>query len=370
VYGSTAPNNGAIICSLDDPWNPHFVGQYHGNYLHDGFVRGDTLWGSEIYQGQFSVIDISDKSQPVLLATQPTPGAFNHNSGLSKNSKFLFTTDEKPSTPLGAFDVSDLSDIKLTDRYYPSQKPNAEVHNVRVFGDDFLICPSYGGQLTIVDASDPYNLIETAYAVVGTSLVWDADPYLPSGIVFACAKNEGLFIFKPTYVHAARLQGTVTDATTGLPLINAKVFVEGVPNADTTNISGKYATGSAVPGSYSIRAERSGYNTLTINNVALTSGNTATLDIAMEPSNVATDEALEGNNNVKIYPTPAHGNFWVEFTGPAPAGNIELYDAAGKMVQKSTIEGKRNQINAQRLPPGVYWVKTAGQVAGQVHITE
>ena len=131
------------------------------------------------------------------------------------------------------FDVSDLENITLLDTYKPSQKPASEVHNVRVKGS-FLINPSYGGQLTIVYATRPANLIETGWAVVGTSLVWDADPYLPSGIVFATAKNEGLFIFQPTYQHAAWFEGIVLDSITGKPLVDAKVVVQNTPNADTT----------------------------------------------------------------------------------------------------------------------------------------
>jgi choice-of-anchor B domain-containing protein len=370
VFGSTAPNNGAIICSLDDPWNPTFVGQYQGNYLHDGFIRGDTLWGSEIYQGQFSVIDISDKSQPVLLATQPTPGAFNHNTGLSKNSHYLFTADEKTFTPLGAFDVTDLDNITLTDIYYPSQKPASMVHNVRVFGDDFLICPSYGGQLTIVDASDPYNLIETAWAVVGTSLVWDADPYLPSGIIFAGAKNEGFFIFKPTYVRAARLQGTVTDAATGASLNHAKIFLINTPNADTTGMNGKYATGAASGGSYSIRAEKEGYDTLIINNVLLTNNTVQTVDIALQPSAVGTGDLQKTDNKVNVYPTLVKGSFWVAFAEEQPMTRIELIDVNGKVVYQSTVSGKQNQIFTGQLLPGMYWVKTAGVVAGQITVID
>ncbi|MEO6037642.1 MAG: choice-of-anchor B family protein, partial [Saprospiraceae bacterium] len=198
IFGGGNVTSGATIADLTDPWNPHIVGKYTLNYVHDGFIRGDTLWTSEIGLGQFGVVNIADRTDPQLIITQPTPGGVNHNTGLSDDSKYLFTTGETPGAPLGAFDVSHLENITLVDRYFPSQKPTSEVHNVRVFGD-YLLNPAYGGQLTIVDATYPDNLIETAWTIMGNSLVWDADPYLPSGIVFATAKNEGLFIFQPTY---------------------------------------------------------------------------------------------------------------------------------------------------------------------------
>jgi hypothetical protein len=129
------------------------------------------------------------------LPRNPLPGAFNHNSGLNDAGNVLFTTDEVADAPLAAFDVSDLENITLLDTYKPTRKPTGEVHNVRVIRD-FLVNPSYRGQLTIVDATQPDNMVEIGWDSLGTSLVWDADAYLPSGIIFATAKKEGLFARK------------------------------------------------------------------------------------------------------------------------------------------------------------------------------
>jgi choice-of-anchor B domain-containing protein len=367
VYGNNTSGSvsGANIFSLQDPWNPVFMGNYAGNYLHDGFVRGDTLWGSEIYQGQFSVVDISDRTNPVLLATHPTPGKFNHNTELSKTGQFLFAADEVPSAPLAAFDVSDLSNITLTDIYLCSQKPAGEVHNVRHFGDDYLICPSYQGQLTIVDASDPYNLIETAWANLGTSLVWDANPYLPSGIVFATAKNEGLYIYQPTYVRAGRLTGTVRDASTGLPLLNAKVFVEGTPNADTTDINGYYATGAALASTYTIRAERQGYFTQTLSQ-SLANGQQATLDINLVPEPVSSQEDV-ADVAVQVFPTVNNGTFHVRLAPQLASKKplMRIFDATGRQVWQQKAAGTEHDLNLS-LAPGAYRLVVGGLVCSVV----
>lgn len=279
IFGGT--QSGAVICDLADPWNPEVKSIYKLNYIHDGYIRNDTLWASEIYAGQFAVIDVSDKTNPKVLATQSTPGRFNHNSWLSDDSKILFTADEKPNTPLGAFDVSDLGNITQLDLYYPSQQPTREVHNVRVL-NDFLINPSYGGQLTIVDANRPDNLIETAWASLGSSLVWDADPYLPSGILFATAKNEGLFIYQPSYQRAAYIEGRVTDTATGLPLSKVKVVVQKTLNADITKADGQFKTGAAQAGTYSVQVGKIGYKPLTVPNVAVTAGEVTWLELSIE----------------------------------------------------------------------------------------
>ena len=61
VIGANYQNGGAIIADVKtDPWNPEVVTVYDQAYCHDIFVRGDTLWGAEIYNGVFSVVDISE----------------------------------------------------------------------------------------------------------------------------------------------------------------------------------------------------------------------------------------------------------------------------------------------------------------------
>jgi hypothetical protein len=357
IFGGGNVTNGATIAELSDPWNPHIIGTYTTNYVHDGFIRGDTLWTSEIYKGWFGAVDISDKTNPVLLATQPTPGAFNHNTELSPDGKTLFTTDEKNNAPLAAFDVSALDNITLLDRYFVSQKPDRPVHNVRVFGD-FLVCPSYGGQLSIVDATRPDNLIEVAWDSLGNSLVWDADPYLPSGIVFATAKNEGLFVYQPSYQHAAWLEGMVTDSATGAPLADAKIFVVGTPNADSTNANGFYKTGNAQPGLYNVFATRPGYTPKTIANVALQTNQVTTLDIALAAGSVSVQN-IENEYFTRVSPTLFDDHLTVEIPdGKAlseGAVRARLTDFSGKIVWEKSLSDATTRIeNLKKLPAGQY----------------
>lgn len=347
--GGSGVTTGATIASLKDPWNPVIVGTYSTNYVHDGFIRGDTLWTSEIYAGQFGVVDISDRTQPKLLATQPTPGKFNHNGGLSDDNRYFFTTDEKTNSPLAAFDITELNNIKHLDDYYPSQKPSNMVHNVRVLGN-YLINPSYGGQLTIVDATYPDNLIETAWVVMGNSLVWDADPYLPSGVVFATAKQEGFFVYAPTYRRAAYLEGHVRDAVTGLPLAGATVAFKSVPNSGVTNVEGVYKTGAANAGSYLLEITKDNYQPVFLTDVQLKNGETTQLDILLTPLASASGEVFDGAA-VQVFPTC----FEEVLTFALPEGEgfftATLLDMQGK------------QVFRQVLGQGTQMVRGLGQLA-------
>lgn len=370
VFGGGDITGGCTISTLDDPWNPHIIGKYASNYVHDGFIRGDTLWTSEIYSGQFGVVDMSNLPNLQLLTTQPTPGKFNHNTELSADGNILFAADEVPYAPLASFDVSDLDNITLLDTYLASQQPAGEVHNVRVKGD-FLVNPSYRGQLTIVDATRPDNLIETGWALLGTSLVWDADPYLPSGIVFATAKNEGLFVFQPTYQHACWLEGTVRDSITGQPLVNAKVFVLNTPNADTSRADGAYKTGAALPGNYNLQVFRQGYQTKTVSGVSLETGLVTTLDIELVPEIVGV-KVPHLEQITRISPAPFRDYFNIELlpgNGLVDASAV-LRDVSGKILAEQALVTGVNRIDASLHWPAGNYLLSLRSVGREVYTTQ
>jgi choice-of-anchor B domain-containing protein len=349
VFGAKPVSNGAIICDLVDPWNPKVTGIYNGNYVHDGYIRGDTLWTGEIYAGKFGVIDVSNKVNPVKLVDQNTPGLFNHNTWLSDDSRTLFTTDERGSAPLGAFDVSDLNNIKLLDTYYPSQQPQREVHNVHVL-NDYLINPSYGGQLTIVDAHKPDNLVEIGFASLGASLVWDADPYLPSGIVFATAKNEGLSVYRAVYKRACYLEGSVKDTATGLPLHNAIVRILGTFVSDSTNTIGLFKTGYQTPGIWTVEVSCPGYLPKTYSSIQLVSGQVTNLHTELVPiANSATN--LEKVPKVQVFPNAFTDYLMVDIQSTQAEKTLfEITDLNGKFLYSALLEKGQHRIQV-----GAYW---------------
>ena len=141
IGGTNTAVNGAVVLDIHtDPWNPHYVGYYWHptasiGYIHDGFVVNDTLYGGHIYGGYFSIIDFRNKSAPVVVSTQPTPTAFNHNNWRSDDGKTIFTTDENAGSYIGAYDVSTPTNIKFLDKIRSPSGPNAIVHNTHVLND-------------------------------------------------------------------------------------------------------------------------------------------------------------------------------------------------------------------------------------------
>ncbi len=289
LFGSNlVAGEGAIILDLNsNPLNPEYVGAY-GNYIHDGFVRGDTLWGGEVYNGWFSAVDVSDKANPSILATHATPHSFTHNCWLSDNGNTLFTTDEKPGAFIASYDVSDLGNIQELDRYQSIHDIHYDVipHNTHYL-NDYLITSYYTDGVTIVDAKYPDNLIEIGFydtsPISGSSFNgdWGVYPFLPSGILLVSDIEEGLHILSPQYIRACYLEGTITDSVTSAPINNVLLEIISTTANETSNLLGQYKTGWADAGTFDVRFSKSGFITKTISGVVLQNDSITYLDVVL-----------------------------------------------------------------------------------------
>ncbi|MCB9335554.1 MAG: choice-of-anchor B family protein [Flavobacteriales bacterium] len=290
IFGANNGNGGAIILNLNVPTtDPNFeVGRYNTYYLHDGMVRGDTLWGGAINDGFLTVIDVSNKSNPTLMATKVTPSVFTHNAWISDDGHTVFTTDEKSDAYIAAYDVSDLGNITEIDRVQSNPGMNVIPHNVHVNGN-FLVTSYYRDGVTIHDASDPNNIIEVGnydtspLSGNGFNGCWGVYPWLPSGNVIASDIEGGLFVLGASYVGASYLKGNVTDLNTSNPIDGVQIELLSTNTSTNTNVIGDYSTGIATAGNYNVVFSKTGYLTDTIFNVPLTSGSTYILDVQLEP---------------------------------------------------------------------------------------
>ncbi|MBC8172484.1 MAG: choice-of-anchor B family protein [Chitinophagales bacterium] len=290
VFGSDFAGGGDLILNANtDPLDPVYAGEVDEWYIHDGFVRGDTLWAANIYEGQFSIWDISDKTTPVLLGTQSTPKNFTHNTALSDDGNYLFTTDETSNASVACYDVSDPADINLLDEFRSIPGSNSIPHNTYVRGD-FLVTAWYRDGVVITDKLHPELMIKTGYYDTspvfggsGFNGAWGVYPYFPSGIIAVSDIENGLYLLQPTYVHACYLEGNVTDEITGADLFGVNVsIVEETLAATTTDISGNYITAVQNAGTYTISFSKTGYLTETFSGVNLTTGGTTVLNVTLE----------------------------------------------------------------------------------------
>ena len=361
VNGHSVPNHGHGVFILDktDPWNPTYAGAESLHYCHDSFVRGDTLWTSDIQDGIFSVYDITSRANPILLATQPTPFTFNHNAWLSDDSHYLFTTDERNGAPIGSFDVSDLSNITLLDEYYTENMQPAEAHNVRVI-NDYIINASYGSQVTIIDATHPDNLIEVGNYPTGAGLCWDADPYLPSGILIATDTwADSVYFLLPTYIRACYLEGTVTDSITGNVLNDVKVDILSTSIHDSTNLVGQYKTGYADSGLYMVSFAKAGYRSKILP-AQLNNGVMTILDVQLVDSAHNGISSIQDEPLIRIENSPSAGNINLVIANSllqrGQSLQVKITDELGKLVwEKKNIREQKTSILKNEIASGIYF---------------
>ena len=265
VFGANRGNGGVIILDVfTNPMAPIEVGVFDNWYCHDGFVRNDTMYLANIYAGFFSLVDVSDKANPVLLGTKTTPSSFTHNSWPSDNGQYVFTTDEISGAFIAAYDISDPTNIIEVDRIQNSPGSGIIPHNTHVMGD-YLITSYYSDGVVIHDITYPYNMIKVAEydtyegQTISYDGCWGVYPFLPSGTILAADITNGLFILGPTYQKAAYLEGIVRDQQTNQPLDNVTVKIFQNDQTDYTNSIGFYATGIFSPGIYNVTYEKVGY---------------------------------------------------------------------------------------------------------------
>lgn len=273
LAGCNISNQGVLILDVrDDPMNPVLVGAADLAYSHDAFVKDDILYTSEIFEGNMGIYNVSDKSNPVLLATQPTSREFTHNVWSSDDNQYAFTTDERGDGFLDSYIVSDKNQIRRLDQYQPIATKGMGVipHNTH-FMDDYLITSWYTDGVIIVDAHQPDNLIRTGQydtwsgAPSGFNGCWGAYPFLPSGLLLASDISSGLYVLRPDYRRAAYIEGTVTDNDTNGPINNVQVdILTNIPNESTTGAFGQYKTGIHESGIYQVVAHHPSYEPDTI----------------------------------------------------------------------------------------------------------
>ena len=372
LYGSNILGKGAVVADIIDPWNPVYAGIYDLGYVHDGYVRNDTLYAAHINDGYFSVVDFTDKSAPVELANHTTPGAFTHNTWLSTNSKVLFTTDEVNNSFLTAYDISDLTNINELDRIQSNPGSNSIVHNthiINVAGNDYAVTSWYKDGFTIVDAGRPNNLVQVGnydtYSGSGGGYGggWGVYPYLPSGTIVVSNIDEGLFVCSPNYVRACYLEGIATDSISNETLNNVQMIVSGtsVTINDSTDITGQYRTGTALTGTYTAVFSKSGYITKTVTGIVLTPGVVTTVDPKLVPIATSTAEFIATKSSLISYPNPFTNEMTIRYllnNKIESNAAVVITDIAGRMTETIPViqSGGEIKINPV-LTPGIYLLK-------------
>jgi choice-of-anchor B domain-containing protein len=220
LYRSGGGGLGLRFYDLSDPANPTFVGEWNDRYVHDAQVvtyTGAGPWsgrqiafcGSGFNSGWVSpgvtIVDVTDKQNPVLLSEIQYPGAvYSHQGWLTEDRQHFLLGDELDEGTLGVtslthvIDVSDLANPVMAGTF--TNGMNSVTHNGYVLGDRFFQA-NYTSGVRVFDISDPVNAVEVGSFdtyppddAVSYNGCWSVYPYMPSGVMVASDRQHGLYV--------------------------------------------------------------------------------------------------------------------------------------------------------------------------------
>ncbi len=226
VFGANTGNRGCRILDLTDPENPLEVGSWEGAYFHDGYVKNDTLYGCDLYNGSLYIVDVSDKTNPTTMVEYNYSNYGCHSVWVSDDSKYAITADEKNGGYINIFDIQDFSNINHLSTWHPNEAnvSNESAHNV-FFKDDLLYISYYVYGTRIVDMSDPSNPIEVGYYdfYPGQSGLysgnWGTYPYTANGLIYSTDfSGNGLFVMSYPYMGEVEFEELNDNEDTASPI--------------------------------------------------------------------------------------------------------------------------------------------------------
>lgn len=207
VYSLATPTAPVLLRTLSDDY-PSI------NYVHDMFVRNDTVYASTGGQGlwvyKFNTAT-NTFTQLGSLTGYPESG-YNHSSSLTSNGNTLVFCDEVPTgLCIKVADVSNLNNIVLSSTVEPNSNVEYVAHNPYVIGNELAFVSCYQDGLIVYDITNPGAPFVTGYfdthpqggANAGNNYGtgsyrgnWGAYPFFPSKTVLACDMQNGIFLLK------------------------------------------------------------------------------------------------------------------------------------------------------------------------------
>jgi len=200
--GSNGRTGGMRILDVGtNPEDPPEVGAFTDFYIHDSYSRGNVLFASAINDGFEALLDVSDPRRIREITRFLTGGRFTHNSWLTRDGRYLFTTDERTGQPVEGWDITTPGAPRKVTQFIAN--PAAIAHNVSIDGDRLLIA-HYTEGVYLLDIKSPEQpRVMGSYDTYpgpsgGFNGVWGAYIFPASNLIVASDISGGLFVLAYT----------------------------------------------------------------------------------------------------------------------------------------------------------------------------
>ncbi len=195
LEGDNIQDRSIYIHDLSNPEVPVYVGSFgFADGIHDLWVLNDTAYLAEGWEPFFSIWDVTNKSNPVLLSRIGIPAAgYVHNIWPSEDRTLAVTTEETTGKTTKVWSIYDLNNVTLQGEFLA---PNGLAHNAHVMGD-FVYMSHYGSGVTVIDITLPHCPSEAAIYDLPDDNCWGVFPFTgDDSLVYASHLNGRLFILQ------------------------------------------------------------------------------------------------------------------------------------------------------------------------------
>ncbi len=158
------------------------------------------------------------------------------------------------------------------------------------------------------------------------------------------------------------IQGRVTDAVTGEPLV-AQVTVQSHDDEASVVLSDE--TGGyhrpIEKGSFKVLFSAEGYRSQTVD-VTVQNGQASVVNVALEPLAQAVDDFSRSLDCI-VYPNPAHHSFTIAISNPiSPSLVGRLIDQQGRVLKCWHMNAPERTVDVSDIPSGLYYIEIKNDI--------
>ncbi|MCF8278715.1 MAG: choice-of-anchor B family protein, partial [Flavobacteriales bacterium] len=166
VYSLADPTAPTLL--LDCPEDVPFWSAI--GYVHDVYVKGDTAYLNAGANGLF-VVDFSNIGNPQMIGSLDTyvQSGYNHSGWLMKDQPYYALADETHGMDVKIIDVSDMSDLFVTDTIGSDVSPVSIPHNL-IYRDNYLFVSYYFDGVYMFDCSNPAHPVLAGFYDTSTEI--------------------------------------------------------------------------------------------------------------------------------------------------------------------------------------------------------